>query len=338
MCENSAASCAPNNDGLSAVAKRIGEANSLLLLCHARPDGDGLGSMLALTLAGRAAGKTMHMLVPDNIPPRELAFFGDLAVSGPKDFDSLADQVELIVVLDTCAKAQLDGVADAIEVRNSKTVIVDHHRTADSLGSSRWIDPTAAATGVMTGELIEELGWPVDLQVAEALMMAVTADTGWLRFANTDGRCLRAVAKWADLGVRTDKLYMKLHQNDRPNRLKIMARMLQGMELHCEGKLAIMTLLQKDFAETGARGDETENFVNEALRIGTVETCALLTENGSGIRVSLRSRELVDVAAVAQGFGGGGHQRAAGLRSTELLETVRKQIIDALSKALSAAS
>ena len=111
------------------------------------------------------------------------------------DFEQLADAADAIVVLDTSAAAQLDGVAEGLRRRRDKVIVVDHHATSEDLGAVQWVDTSAAAAGVLAEEIIEALGWPMDLATAEGMAVAITSDTGWLRFANTDSRCLRTVAK-----------------------------------------------------------------------------------------------------------------------------------------------
>ncbi len=301
----------------------------MLLITHSRPDGDGLGSMVALWRAAEAAGKSACMFTPDPVPRRYGFLCAGLEIADGERFAELADQSDLIVIIDTCAFSQLEPLEDELRARREKIVIIDHHATADDVGSVQWVDTSAAAAGVMVGELIEALGWPVDLTTAEALATAVTTDTGWLRFANTDARCLRLVAGWLKTGVRPDKLYRKIYQTDRPQRLALLARVLQSLELHAGGRLAAMTVRKDDFAATGATPDETENMVNESLRLASVETAVLLVENDDCIRVSLRSRDAVNVAEIARRFGGGGHARAAGLRLDEDIDSLKARLIDA---------
>lgn len=316
------------------VAARLKKAKNLLALTHARPDGDGLGCVFALVRAARAAGKQAAMLVPDSVPARYDFLFAAERPAGPERFPALADHADAIVILDTSASSQLDGLVDALRAMRSKLVVIDHHATADNLADAVWADESAAATGVMLTELLDSLGWPMDLPTAEAVMMAITYDTGWLQFANTDSRCLRAAGRWLDAGVRPDKLYRKLFQTDRPERLHLLGRLLDSLELHCDGKLAIMSLRLGDFAATGALQSETDNMVNEALRMGTVDTAVLLVETPECVRVSLRSRDALDVAAIASQFGGGGHRRAAGLRSSESFDGLKAKLLTACAAGL----
>ena len=313
---------------------RIASAGSLLLVTHARPDGDGLGAMAALASAGRAVGKTVRMLVPDIVPPRYGFLFGDEYPAGPAEFDKLADMSDIIVIADTSAFAQLDGLENSLRAGRDKIVVIDHHTTSDDVGAVKWVDPTAAAVGVMTVEIIDSLGWPVNAQAAEALMTAMASDTGWFSFSNTDPRTLRSAAKMLELGARTDLLYAKIYQSDRPERLRLLERVLASLELHCDGRLAVMTVRKSDFDEIGARPDETENLINESLRLKSVEAAVFLVEEAQCVRVSLRSRGGINVAAIASTFGGGGHARAAGLRMEKNIDEVSRQIIDACKEKL----
>lgn len=329
------ASCADST--FLQVQHRLADSRELVVLCHARPDGDALGSLAALARSAAGAGKTVHSLVPDAVPERYEFLFPDGLPLGPDAFAALARRAEAVVVLDTSALAQLDGLGDVLREVREKVIVIDHHATADDVGGVYWQDTSAAAAGVMVGELIEALGWPLDDRTAESLVTALVTDTGWLRFANTDARCLRAVARWGDGRVRMDKLYQRLYQCDRLERLRLLTRVLEGLELHSDGRLAVMAVRADDFVRTGARPDETENLVNEALRMGSVETALLLVEQPGVVRVSLRSRDAVDVAAVAGQFGGGGHPRAAGLRAEMDLDELKAELITACTAALAAA-
>ncbi len=326
------------------IVERIRSAGSLLLLTHVHPDGDGLGSMVALTHAARAAGVSALPMIEEWVPWRYKFLFeplGEDAWSFTPAFDTLSRQADQIVVLDTSSRSQLGQLAEKLDTLRYKTVVIDHHSSADDLGAVCWLDTSAAAVGVMTLELLEALAWPIDGPIAEALATAIVSDTGWLRFSNTSPRCLRAVAKLIEAGVAMDELYRRIYQNDRPERLRLLARMLESLELHATGRLAVMAIRRGDFAETGARADETESLVNEAMRLAGVEMVILLTEapdptapDAEQIRVSLRSRREVDVAKLAEAFGGGGHARAAGLRVTGRLDDIQTRLIAAATDAL----
>ncbi len=328
--------CGKSSDSAFEIIKdRLQQASSILGITHARPDGDGLGSMIALTLAARAVGKKAQMLLHDESPVRYSFLLENVQPSvGAENFTKLAQDADVIVVFDTSAAGQLDEFSEPLSKYREKVIVIDHHVTSDGLCDVQLVDSSAAATGVLIYELLEALDWPIDFDAANALATAITTDTGWLRFSNTDSRALGVMGKLFDAGVEPDVLYKKIYQSDRPQRMNLLIKTLESLELHCNDRLAVMTISKADFDATGAKPDETENFINEALRLESVEAAVLLVENHSAIRVSLRSRGAVDVAMLAQGFGGGGHSRAAGLRADQDMDSLKDELIKEFSKAL----
>jgi phosphoesterase RecJ-like protein len=322
----------------AAVARALAGSSPLLVTTHARPDGDALGSMLALHLAAAGAGKESTMLLTDAVPARYAFLFERHRPVPAGRFAELADRAQRVVVLDTCAAAQLGPIAEPLRVRREKVVVIDHHATADDIAAVVWRDESAAAAGVMLLELLEHLSWPVEAEAAEALMTAIGTDTGWLRYPNTDARALAAMGKLARAGARPNALYARIYQGDRPQRVRLLAAALSSLQLHADGRLAVMTLSREDFARTGARPDETENIVSEPMRIAAVEVSGILIAQADGhTRVSLRSRGSVDVAAIARGFGGGGHAQAAGYRDDGQVPAAAERLLAACTEALRAA-
>ncbi len=331
MCANCAGS-------LESVAAALAAARRLLLTTHVRPDGDALGSVAALHRSASAAGRTAHIVVPDVVPRRYAFLLADLPLEPVGRFAELAAGADAVVVVDTCAWEQLEPLAEALGPLRGKAVVIDHHATADDVAAVAWRDESAAAAGVMVAELLEHLGWPVDAPAADALAAAVCTDTGWMRFPNTDARALRAVAALTQRGANLAELYERIYQSDRPQRLALLAAALSSLRLLARGHLAVMALTRSDFQRTGAAGAETEDFVNEPLRLAGVEVSVILVEQPEGpVRVSLRSRRRVDVSAVAERFGGGGHARAAGCRVAGDLAAATEQVVGACTEALRAA-
>jgi phosphoesterase RecJ-like protein len=312
------------------IAARLQNARALLCITHVNPDGDGLGSVIGLIEAARQAGKLAMPLLHEPAPDRYNFLLGDEQMAYAPAFAALARQADTIVVLDTCSDAQLGDLAQGLRDHHDKVVVVDHHATADDIGLHRWIDTSAAAVGLMTLELIDALDWPLTDRGRLALAVALVTDTGWLRFSNTDARCLRAFADLVEKGIAPDELYRRIYQTDRPQRLALLQQVLANMDLLGGNRLAVMHLRTEDFQATGATQEETENLINEALRIETVEAAIILIEYENGTRVSLRSRNEVDVADVARQFGGGGHVRAAGLKSQDPIDVLKPKLTEAI--------
>ena len=328
-------------DAKAAVAARLAAAGRLLIVSHARPDGDALGSMSALAGSARSAGKAAATLLPGKaeVPAAYGFLFPTDRPAVGAALAALTDAADAVVVVDTCAFGQLDGLEPVLRPRRERIVVIDHHVTRDQVGSVQWTDPSAAAAGLMVSEMIAALAWPVTPAVRDALWTAIATDTGWFRFSNTDGRCLRAAAGLVEGGVRVDELYRRLLQADRPQRMQLLKRMLESLDLCGGERIAAMTLRQADFAASGARPDETEDLINEALRMGCVEVAVMLVETTDlegrpCVRGSLRSRGGLDVAAVAGGFGGGGHARAAGFRCNEDIDALKRRVIAACQAAM----
>lgn len=322
------------NDASERIADRLRNAGSILVLTHMHPDGDALGSMSALAGAAQAVGKRVCLLVPEDFPQQYGYLLDDLSIAAPDRLSELSEKHDLIVVVDTCAFSQLVGLEEALTNLRKKIIVIDHHATNDDLGSERWIDTSASAAGVMIGRLLAKLDWPVTAYVAEAMATAMLTDTGWLRFSNTNPEALRMMADWVAAGVRMEVLYRRIFQADRPERLRLMGRAMERLELFGNDQLAVMTIRKEDFQQTGANQNETENLINESLRIKTVEAAVIFVEQEGQVRVSLRSRGMVNVAEVAKRFGGGGHVRAAGFRTSEPLDEIKLKLISFFQEAL----
>ncbi|GAI10436.1 unnamed protein product, partial [marine sediment metagenome] len=193
----------------------------------------------------------------------------------------------------------------------------------------------AAATALIVLDFLKYATWPITEKIAQALFVAVATDTGWFQFSNTDARTFRSCADLIDAGANPAQIYHDLYQNFSPARFKLMAVMLNTLELHCDGRYATQHLSQQDFEQAGATHSGTENLIDECRRIGTVEAAALFVELKDGrIRCSLRSRGAVDVRKIAQKFGGGGHKMAAGTYLPGPLENAKELIKTEVKKFL----
>lgn len=312
----------------------IQNARHVLITTHTKPDGDAIGSLVALTKAIRLQGKLVSPLLLSPVSARyafmmneNIPVLGQTPGLDAPGEGTLA-QVDLIVLLDVNSVNQLPGFAAYLKDAALPVLVIDHHATSDSLGTVELVDPRAAATGLILFELLRFADWPLDAVMAEALFVAAATDTGWFQFGNTDSRVYRDCADLIDAGAVPQRIYENLHHNFSHARFKLTQVMLSTLELFFEGKLAVQYIRHSDFATTGAHPDDTENLINECHRIGTVQASVLLVELGDGrIRCSLRSRGGVDVSRIARVFGGGGHKMASGTFLPGPLENARAQIV-----------
>ena len=216
------------------------------------------------------------------------------------------------------------------------TLAIDHHISGDPIGTCQVIDTNACAAGEIVYKLCRAGDWPMDRRALEAVFVAICTDTGWFRFQNTNADSFGITAELLRGGVAVDNIYGRLFQNHQPAKVLLMSQALQSLKLLCDGKLAIMTITNKDMEKCGADRSHIENIVNEPMQIGTIEVsvmCVEMEEPGK-TRFSLRSKNDIDVNAIANTMGGGGHARAAGLTIYEPIDQAKDIVIKAISQAL----
>ncbi|MBU0638123.1 MAG: DHH family phosphoesterase [Planctomycetes bacterium] len=301
------------------VTAWLEESRRPLLVSHRRPDGDGLGALAAMALALRHLGGEPAVVLFEPFPSRyDVIKAATTWYQWDETRDVLAAECDAVVVLDTCSRMQLEPLVDYL-VRGPRTLVIDHHATRDSIGTRpadlRLFDDSASATCLLVAEWVRAAGVPLDELLATALQIGLATDTGWFRFSNTDPRTLRVAAELLEAGAQFHTLYRALYQQDHPAKLRLIARVLTGLELEADGRLAVMKLRPADLEATGADLTMTEELANEAGRLGCIEATLLFTEEPDGeIRVNFRSKRALDVSQLATRFGGGGHARAAGAR------------------------
>jgi len=323
-----------NSNDLQKAVELIDKSGSILITTHSRPDGDACGCIAVMRDALAALGKNVKSLMLSEVPEWYEFLFDEKVPLLGKDvhleelMQGRFGEFDLIVIIDTNSYSQLPKFDEYLKRADRPVLVIDHHETADGLGDVELVEPDAAATALIVYDLLKYANWPVTQKMAEALFVAVATDTGWFQFGNTDSRVYRACAELIDAGAKPAEIYDNLYQNFSQSRFKLMAAMLNTLELHFDGRYAAQHLRREDFEKTGAAFKDTENLIDECRRIGTVEVAALFVELADGrIKCSLRSRGAVDVRTIAQKFGGGGHRMAAGIQLPGPLEEVKRLIL-----------
>jgi len=322
-----------NNDYQKAV-DLINKSSDVLITTHTRPDGDACGCIVVISDVLAALGKKTRALMLSPMPEwYEFLFAEKVPVLGEDiQLEELIQgrlgEFDLIIVVDTNSYTQLDKFGQYLKQARTPALIIDHHVTADGLGDVELVDSDAAATALIIFDLLKYAKWSVTEKIAEALFVAVATDTGWFQFSNTDSRVYRSCAELIDAGANPPEIHQNLYQNFSYPRFKLTLAMLNTLELHLDGRLAMQHISQRDFLQTGATHKDTENLINECQRINTVEAAALFVELKDGrIRCSLRSKGTIDVSEIAAKFGGGGHKMAAGTFLPGSLEEAKKTVL-----------
>lgn len=228
----------------------INKSNNILLTTHTRPDGDACGSLVAIYDTLTSFGKNAKLILLSEIPEwYEFLLTEKVPILGK---DVTVEQLkqgrfvepDLIIIVDTNSYSQLPQFDQYLKQNNKPVLVIDHHVTADGLGDVELVDTTAAATGLIVLDLLKYADWPITEKIARALFVAVATDTGWFQFSNTDSRVHRSCAELIDAGAHPTQIYHDLYQNLSYQRFKLMAAMLNTLELHLDGRYATHHILQ----------------------------------------------------------------------------------------------
>ena len=317
----------------------INESENILITTHTRPDGDACGSIAALAETLESIGKDIEILFLSPVPQwyrflfeKNIKIIGENIKTEQLTTGEFAEP-DVIIIIDTNSKSQLPGFTDYLKENDKPVLVFDHHLTSDNLGSVEIVDTTAAAAGLIILDLLKFAGWKVTKKIATALFVAVSTDTGWFQFNNTDSRALRACAELIEAGVDSTQIYHDLYQNFSQARFKLMLVMLNTLEFHFDGRYATQHLSLDDFKHTGAQFSDTENLIDECRRLNSVEAAAFFVELADGrIKCSLRSRGAIDVRKIAQKFGGGGHKMASGTHLPGPFKNAQKLIFEQIAE------
>jgi phosphoesterase RecJ-like protein len=320
------------------LVELLRRSQSPLLMTHIRPDADGLGSQLALADALTSLGKTPRVVIASTLPPRYRFLDPDGSrIERFRPSDASFRTTDAVVILDTGTWGQLGDFGDFLKSVACPKAVVDHHRTQDDLGGLAFVDVTAEATGRLAHEIIRALGVPVSAAMASHLFMAVATDTGWFRHPNTTAATFALADELVRAGAAPTALYEHLYEAAPAARLKLVGLALGRLEVRANGLIAFTEVKLADYAATGAVPGDTEDLINYPRAIDGVELALVFIEQPEGgTKVSFRARSRVDVSALAQRFGGGGHRLASGARLNDSLPIAREKVLTAAEHALAA--
>ena len=248
-------------------------------------------------------------------------------------------QAEVHVVVDTSSWTQLSDVGKFMRDSSAKRVVIDHHVSSDDLGAMEFKDVTSEATGSLIFQLSEALGVSITPEAATALFAAIATDTGWFRFPAVTAETMRIAGRLIECGASPQTIYRELYEQGSLAKMHLVGRALSRMRLECDGELAYLTVEWNDFTETGAVPSDTEDLVNECLKVlGTKAAFIAIEQQNRQVKISFRSRlETLSVAAVAEKFSGGGHRLAAGATLAAPFATAVSKALEAMREAVIAA-
>ena len=313
---------------LSQVVELIENKQKFGITTHIKPDGDGVGSSLGLCWLLRSLGKSAEVIVRGDIP---LAYRSLPGAEEIRNIEKIDNDYDAVFVIE-CSDLQRPGI-DGLDTQF--TVNIDHHATSEHFGTVNWIDSTASAVGEMIYNLVKAIGGRVTREIAECVYMALVTDTGSFHFSNTTDRTLKVASELIKAGARPAAISEVVYNNYPWSRIELMRQVLATVKRDESGKVASMRQTLKMREEAGAVDGDNNGFVNIPLAARDILACVYMREVGEQVyRVSLRSKGDINVAKVAERWGGGGHRNAAGLRiegdwdakEGELVEAVREAV------------
>ena len=321
-----------DNASLKKIGEVLREHQKFAVLSHVRPDGDALGSTLAVALALKALGKEVHPWNEEGLLEKYNFLAGGELLTLPPD---QPDDFDVAIALDTATHNRLGTTLNS--VRSAKLWInIDHHPSNPRYGDMVYIDPTAPATGQIIFDLMVAADLPITPAIAENLYAAISTDTGSFQYPNTTARPFEIGAELIRRGVDVGRISQLLYESFPRRRIELLRDLLGTMNFGCDGKLAWFSLSQATANTLGVLPEDNEGLIDHLRAIRGVIVAIFFEELTDGkVRVSMRSKdEAVDVCAICKSFGGGGHTLAAGARVKGSLGEVEKVIVEKASDAI----
>jgi phosphoesterase RecJ-like protein len=315
-------------DVLERICEQILRRERFLLTSHARPDGDSIGSQLAMAYALDALGKQVRLVNADAAPDHYREFPGLDRIEIAPQSDAEADA---LIVME-CSDLSRTGVAG---LDGHYIINIDHHAGNRMYGALNWFDESAAACGEMVFDLIRALGVPLTREIATHIYLAILTDTGSFHHSNITPRTFDICRQTVEAGVKPAAMARRVFDSNSIGKLKLIGALLDNMELTDRGRLAVLGMDDAMLAACGCTHNDTEGVINLPLTAREVQAVVFFKVVATGeVRVSMRSKYDVDVRVVANEHGGGGHKNAAGFTVPGPLEEVRPQIIARLVTAI----
>jgi len=329
-----------HTDVTKAFSDLVAARQSFLLTGHERPDGDCLGSQVALYHLLRELEKDVFIINPDPVSGT-YSFLQRHTPFGSHDGTHPLPEFEVAVLLDCSQLSRLGDLGAVVRASGADVAVVDHHVGSDAGdGAVCLVDSSAAATGVLVYELYEHYGVPIHEAAAEGIFLSLVADTGWFRYSNADARAFSIAARLVGSGVEASDLYDRIHRQHHVDSVRLLESVLSTHSFKLGGKYGYACLDKAAMAEASRIDFDTDTVLEPLRSVAGVEVVALFKEQSDGgVRMSLRASGDVDVAAIARSFGGGGHVKAAGAslehpmsRCVEAVEAVVEEALRAVGR------
>ncbi|MFP4180544.1 MAG: DHH family phosphoesterase [Spirochaetaceae bacterium] len=308
--------------------------DKFILTAHETPDGDALGSEIAMYHALRKLGKEVEIFNAD--PTSGKYKFLDpekhITIIGNEEDTSLPLEEYSLIILDTSDIHNIGLVYDFIFPYVKEYFIVDHHESMENRVSKNHVEESASSTCEILYDFFVDQAWEIDFPIAQALFVGIVYDTGSFIYPKTSAKTFSIAHSLVSIGVKPNYIYGRIYESNSISALVLQSRVLSSLELYFNKHVALVTMTKEMIAECGAVYEEADTIINIPLKSEPIRVSVFLKENEKGVlRCSMRSKGNIDVARIAQTFGGGGHKTAAGFKSKWPIETLKQKVLEMLS-------
>jgi phosphoesterase RecJ-like protein len=315
---------------LAEIRGAILQRQRFVVTSHARPDGDAIGSQLAMAYALRALGKHVRAVDRDPAPLQFQPFPG---VSDIEVAPELTGDCDAVLVME-CGDLSRTGLTG---LEKYFVINIDHHPGNTMYGAINWFDEGAAACGEMAFDVIEALGVRLTAEMATHVYIAIMTDTGGFHFGHITPHTFEICRRCTEAGAQPEAIARTVYDSSTLGRLRLMGAVLHGIDLEANGRIALVDMSLKMLADCGATQEDSDGLINLPLTVKEIVAVAFFKEISAGsYRISLRSKGDVDVNRVAAKFGGGGHKNAAGCSMAGRYDDLRKKVLEELCRSLTA--
>lgn len=318
-----------NSSTFFSLIEKIKSSKKICIASHINPDGDSIGSSLAMGLAlKKLKSYNIKIAYIDSIP-EQFKFLPGLELLQKIDIN---EKFDLLMVLD-CGDLDRLGAYKFLVEKADYIVNIDHHISNSKFGKINVVEETASATGELIYNILEAMNVEIDKEIATCLYVAISTDTGSFKYDNTTPTTHKIAAKLLEKDIDLKKVTTEVYQSRSLKKTKLFIKSISTMELYCDNKVAIAEVTQEMLKKIDATLEDIDGIIEFIRDIDTVEVACILKEIGEKeIRVGLRSKKYVDVAKIAQKFNGGGHIRASGCTINDSLNNTKHNLLNEIKK------
>ncbi|MBU3153784.1 DHH family phosphoesterase [Clostridium estertheticum] len=313
------------------IINKIKIFNKIAITFHTSPDGDSLGSALALLIGLRKLNKNVYIISKEEIPQTFEFLPCSVEING--EVSAPLTDTECVIVLD-CGDLKRINANLLLQNRKFELINIDHHMSNDLYGDLNFINTKASAVGEIVYEMLRLLDVKLDKKISSCLYTAVLTDTGCFKHSNTTAVTHIIAGELINTGIDFSDIHRRIYENKKLNKIKFCGKVISNLTVELDGKVCVMYITKDMIKKYDLLSIDTSDVIDFATSIDTVEVAILIKEYENGVKVSLRSKSLVDVSKIAEKFKGGGHIRASGFYYEASFDNTKVKLMEILEKEL----